>query len=284
MATSASLPNPGLKAFLKSLSHQTTEDDVFAGAATLAYYWLLALFPAMIFLLSLLPYLPIENLHGGIMKFVGQMLPQETAELLSGVIAEVTLRERKGLISFGALATLWAASNGMYAIMRQLNKTYGVRESRTFLKARLTALLMTLVSGVGMLSAFSLIVFGDSLQAFLVSRVGFESAWILVFQIFRWVILLGLLLIGFSLMYYLGPNTKTRFRLFAPGNIMAVGLLILASVGFQIYVKNFGNYAATYGSLGAVIVLMLWLYLAGFVILLGSEINHLWYERDLEQI
>lgn len=264
-----------LKQFLKDLNEESDNDDIFNGAATLAYYWMLAIFPAMIFLLSLLPYLPIENLHQAIMEFMTEILPQESGKMFSGVIAEVTMNQNSGLLSFGVLATIWAASNGMYAIMRQLNRTYDVHEARSFVKGRSIALLMTFVFGLVIIGAFSLIVFGGYLQAALIDLVGYESTWLVFFRIFRWAVIVSLLLLAFSVIYYFGPNVKQKFRFITPGSALGVLLLIAASLGFQFYVNNFGNYAATYGSIGAVIILMLWLYIAGVVILLGSEINSL---------
>lgn len=261
--------------FFKDLRHEIDEDDIFNGAATLAYYWMLAIFPAMIFLLSLLPYLPVANLHGAIMDFMAEALPQESASMFSGVISEVTMDRKAGLLSFGVLATIWAASNGMYAIMRQLNKTYDVHEARSFIKGRSLAVLMTLVFGLIIIGAFSLIVFGGYLQSFLVGIFGFESAWLLFFRLFRWAVIIGLLLLGFASIYYYGPNVEQKFRFITPGSALGVLLLIIASLGFQVYVNNFADYAATYGSIGAVIILMLWLYIAGVVILLGSEVNAL---------
>jgi membrane protein len=264
---------PSVWQFAKDLSHEITEDEITNGAATLAYYWLLALFPALIFLLSLLPYLPVENLYQELMGFIGEALPQESAALLSDVIQDITTKENKGLLSFGALATIWAASNGMFAIMRQLNKTYDAKEARSFIKARATALLMTVIFGVVVLMAFTLIVFGGYLQAWIVNLLGYENLWTLFFRVFRWLVIVSLLLLGFALVYYFGPDVKQNFRFMTPGSVVAVVPLVGASLGFQYYVNNFGNYAGTYGSIGAVIILMLWLYLTGLVILVGSEIN-----------
>ncbi len=263
------------KQFVQDLKNETREDDISNGAATLAFYWLLALFPAMIFLLSLLPYLPIDNLHQTIMESFNQLLPEESAHMFSGTVAEVTSNQNGGLLSFGILGTIWAASNGMYAIMRQLNKTYDVKEERSFIKARSVALLMTFVFGVMIISAFSLIVFGGYLQNYLTKIFGYESLLVPLFGFLRWGVLLALLLLAFALMYYYGPNVEQEFRFITPGSVIGVSLFVLASLGFQYYVNNFADYAATYGGIGAVIVLMMWLYITGVIILLGSEVNAL---------
>jgi membrane protein len=262
-----------LGTFFRNLNHQINEDDIFNGAAALSFYLLLALFPAMIFLLSMIPYLPIENLHQAIMDFIGQVLPEESAGMLSGVVAEVTENKSSGLLSFGIIATIWTSSAGLYAIMQQLNKTNDIKEKRPFWKARGTSILMTLVFGIMVLGAFALIVFGGVLQNFLAGQFGYQSVLVPTFAILRWVVIAMLLLLGFAVIYHYGPDVKKPFQLISVGSVVGVLLLGLASIVFQYYVSNFANYAATYGSIGAVIILMLYLYIMGVVILLGSEIN-----------
>lgn len=262
-----------LSNFTRNLFKEISDDEIFNGAAALSFYWLLALFPAMIFLLSVIPYLPIDNLHQAIMQFIGEMLPAQAASLFSGVVTEVVSQQNTGLLSFGIIATIWASSTGLYAIMQQLNKTYDVKEARPFWKARGIAVLMTFVFGLIIIGAFALIVFGGVLQEFMIGQFGHESMLLPAFRVFRWVVITALLLFGFALIYYYGPNVEQDFKFITVGSVIAVVLLILAALGFQYYVNNFANYAKTYGSLGAVIILMMFLYISGVVILLGSEIN-----------
>ncbi|WP_119156479.1 YihY/virulence factor BrkB family protein [Caldimonas tepidiphila] len=264
-----------LSRFLRELYDEINEDDVFNGAATLGFWLTLAIFPAMIFVMALLPYLPIPNVDRAIMDLLGQALPANAAEMFSGVVSEITSKPRGGLLSFGLLATLWAASAGMYAIMQQLNKTYDVEEARSFIRARLTALGLSILFGVLVIGAFSLIVAGGMMQDWIGNRFGFSQTLLTFFVVFRWVMIVLALLLGFALIYYWGPNVKQDFAFITPGSLLSVLLLILASLGFQFYTANFEDYSATYGSLGAVVVLMMWLYIAGLVLLLGSEINAL---------
>lgn len=261
--------------FAKDLYNETSEDNLFNGAAALAYYFFFALFPAMIFLLSLIPYLPIENLHQAVMDFLYQALPGDAANALEGVISEVTLNTHGGLLSLGVILTLWAASSGLYAVMQQLNVTYDVRETRPFWQVRGQAILLTLLFSVLIVAAFSLIVFGGVLQKWLANALGWGDALLVAFAIFRWLVIAILLLGGFALTYYYGPDVEQKFRFITPGSVLGVIILVGATLSFRIYVEHFGNYAKTYGSIGAVIVMMLWLYIAGLVILFGSEINAL---------
>lgn len=259
---------------------QTEEDNVFNGGAALAYYLTLAIFPALIFLLSVLPYLPISNLDRAIMDLLHQALPGEAASVLESTVQGLVNEQKGGLLSLGFIGTLWAASSGMYAIMRQLNITYGVKEERPFVKGRATAVLLTLLFGLLVIGGFALIVGGGALQEWIGNNLGWSQALLVAFAVLRWIIILGFLLLGFAVIYYWGPNVDQKFEWISPGSVVGVALLLLTSLLFRLYVQNFGNYDATYGSLGALIVLMLWLYVAGLVLLLGSEIN-VAYEKQV---
>jgi membrane protein len=271
-----------LRRFFGDLRREISDDNVSNGAAALAYYWVLALFPALIVLLSVLPYLPIPNLEQAIMNLLEQVMPDPAATALSSTVEAVVSQRHGKLLSLGLLGTLWAASSGMYAIMQQLNVTYDVKEARPFLKARAMAVVLTLLFGVLVIGAFALVVLGGSVQAWLAGVIGWSSLLFVVFAVVRWVVILFALLLGFALIYYLAPDVEQNFKWISPGSVVGVVLLVAASIGFRIYVDHFGNYGATYGSLGAVIILLLWLYVAGLVMLLGSEVNSLLehYSRD----
>jgi membrane protein len=261
--------------FIRDLHQSINDDNVFNGAAALGFYLTLAIFPAMILLMSVIPYLPIAQVDQAIMDLLGQALPPEAFGMVEKVVAEVTSERRGGLLSFGVLATLWAVSTGMYAIMQQLNITYDVKEGRSMIRGRATALALSLLFGVLVLGAFSLVVIGGMIEDWLANRFGVSGLLLTVFAVFRWAVIVLALLLGFAVIYYYGPNVEQTFRFITPGSVVGVILLVAASLAFSFYTRNFGNYDATYGSIGAVIVLMLWLYMAGLVILFGSEINAL---------
>jgi membrane protein len=263
------------KQFLLDLNQEINDDNIYNGAAALAYYLTLAIFPAMILLMTIIPYLPIDRVDEAIMDLLGQALPGEAYDMVAGVVSEVTGNRRGGLLSFSLLGTLWAASTGMFAIMQQLNITYDVKEARSFIRARATALLLSLLFGLLVIGAFSLIVLGGVIQDWLGSRLGFSGWLITFFAVFRWVVIVLALLLGFAMIYRYAPNVEQKFAFITPGSVLGVILLIVVSLGFAIYTRNFADYNATYGSIGAVIILMLWLYIAGLVILIGSEINAL---------
>ncbi len=262
--------------FFRDLYQQITDDNVFNGAAALGYYLMLSIFPALIALMAVLPYLPIANIDQAIMDLLGQALPPEAAGMVEGVVTQVTSQRSGGLLSLGLLLTVWTASSGMYAIMQQLNITYRVKEGRSFIKARGVAILLTVLFAVLVVGALSLVVLGGTIQSWLGERLGFSPALLWVFAALRYAIIGAALLLAFALIYYLGPNVEQDFRFISPGSITGALLLILGSLGFALYTTNFADYNATYGSIGAVIVLMFWLYLAGLVLLIGSEVNVLY--------
>jgi membrane protein len=255
------------------LNEQISKDNVFNGAAALGFYLTLAIFPALIFLLTMLPYLPIPRLDQAIMDLLSQALPPEAARMLEDTVRRIATERKGGLLSFGFLAMLWAASMGMYAVMQQLNITYNVKEARSFIKGRSIALLLTLLFGVLVIGAFALIVMGGVVQDWLAEFVGRHPALLTFFAVSRWVIIVGALLMSFDLIYYLAPNMQRKWTWITPGAVFGVTVMLLTSLGFRLYITHFANYEATYGALGAMIVLMLWFYLAGLVLLVGSEIN-----------
>jgi membrane protein len=233
------------------------------------------MFPAMILAFTIIPYLPIAHVDQAIMDLLGQALPGDASNLVTGVVRDVTSQRRGGLLSFSMLATLWAASSGMYAIMQQLNITYDVKEGRGFIRARATAIGLSLMFGVLVIGALSLVVLGGVIQDWMGSQLGFSTPLLIFFAVLRWVIVVLALTLSFALIYRYAPDVEQKFTFITPGAVIGVLLLIVASLGFAFYTRNFGNYSATYGSIGAVIILMLWLYIAGLVLLLGSEINAL---------
>ena len=259
---------------LAGLWAKTKEDNAFNGAAALGFFLTLAIFPALILVMSVIPYLPIKDVDRAIMDFLAQALPPQGFEQLREVIQQIVTERRGALLSLGALTTLWAASTGMYAIMQQLNVTYDVKETRGFLRARAVAIGLSILFGALMLVVFSLVVLGGVAQAWIGERFGFSEALLMFFAVLRWVIIVLALMLAFSLTYRLAPDVENNsFRFISRGGVAGTLMLVVASFGFAVYVQNFANYQAVYGGIGAVIVLMLWLYIAGLSLLVGAEIN-----------
>lgn len=263
------------KQFVLDLNTKIQQDNVFHGAAALGFYLTLAIFPALILVMTIIPYLPIAQVDQALMDTLSRALPAEASALVSEVVKDVTEDKRGGLLSFSILGTIWATSTGMYAVMRQLNITYKAGENRSFVKARITAIALSFVFGALIISAFTLIVLGSVLENWLSSHIGLADVLVLLFTGLRWMLIIVVLLLGFAIIYCYAPNVEHKFAFITPGSVVGVTLLILASLAFAYYAGNFADYSATYGSIGAVISLMLWLFISGLVLLVGSEINML---------
>lgn len=246
-------------------------DDIFGFAAQLAYFFLLSIFPLLIFLVTLLPYLPVTQ--NDLLMLIGDYFPDETMDFIESNLNEIMSKQNGGLLSFGIIGTIWSASNGLNAILRAFNRAYEVTESRSYFIARGIAILFTFAMIFVFLIALILHVFGKQLGFYLYTLFDMPFKFIDFWNFIRWIFSSLIIFSIFVLLYWIGPNTKIRCIEAVPGAIFATITLAFVSLGFSYYVNNFGNYSATYGSIGAVIVLMIWFYLSGVVILLGSEIN-----------
>ena len=249
------------------------EDKLLDGAAVLAFFFLLAVFPAALFVLSVLPSLSIPHLQEAILDLLHQVLPQQSADLFEVTVKYVASKASAGLLTFGLTFTFWSASTGVYAIMEQLNAIHEREDRRPFWKARGTAILLMLFFFLLLIGSLSLVIFGGVLQSWTASIVGWSQPLRIFFAALRWVIIAAGLLLALAVIYRFGPDLDLKFRFISPGNIVAATLIALGSIGFRIYVSKFGDYSATYGNIAAMIVLMLWMYLAAMALLIGCEVD-----------
>lgn len=249
------------------------EDDILGLAAQLAYFFLLSLFPLLIFLVTLLPYLPITQ--DEMLGVVADFAPGQTMEFIEVNLNEIMSHQNKTLLSFGIIATIWSASNGLNAVVRALNKAYEVKESRSFIVARGMAILFTVAMIFVFIIALLLPVFGKQIGMFLFAKFGMSSEFLAFWNMIRWFLSSLIIFVVFLVLYWLAPNKKFKCIDAVPGAVFSTISWLLVSYGFSYYVSNFGNYSAMYGSIGAVIVLLIWFYLSGVIILLGGEINAL---------
>ena len=252
------------------------KDDILGRAAQLSYYFLLALFPLLLFLMSVIGLLVGEGtgLRHSLFKYLGKVLPGSALDLVSTTVFEVSNASGGGKISFGILAALWAASNGMGAISESLNVAYHVKETRSWWKQRLIAVGLTLALAVLILAALTIVLGGGKIADLLANTYGLGSGFTLGWKILQWPIVLCFLFFAFALIYYWAPDLRDQdWRWVTPGSVVAVFLWLLVSFGFRLYLHFFNSYSKTYGSLGAVIILMLWFYFTGTAILIGGEVN-----------
>ncbi|BCB02462.1 YihY/virulence factor BrkB family protein [Bacillus sp. KH172YL63] len=263
----------GWKGFSKSLFSNISENDVTGLAAQIAYYFLLSLFPLLIFIVTLLPYLPVEQ--GDLLGVVRDFAPGETMAMIEETLEDVMTNRNSGLLSISIIATIWSASNGMNAIVKSLNRAYDVGESRSFIATRLMSILLTLGMILVFVVALLLPVFGKQIGIFLFSQFGFSEQFLSIWNAIRWAISPIILFIVFVGLYYFAPSKRIKCLSAFPGAIFATLGWVLVSLAFSFYVGSFGNYSATYGSIGGIIVLMIWFYLTGIIIMIGGEINAL---------
>ena len=249
------------------------DDDCLGRAAQLAYYFLFALFPFFLFLTTLLGYLPIPDLLDRLLEMLGQMLPAEGLRLVQDNIRQLVTGQRGGLLSFGILAALWTSSSALTAIIDSLNRAYDVEEGRPFWKVRLIAMGITIGLSTFIVGALVLLTFGPQLGRWVADLVGLGRVFEVTWNLVRWPVILGLLVVAIALLYYFAPDVEQEWMWITPGSACAVLGWLLASLGFAFYVNRFGSYNATYGSIGAVIVLLTWMYVTGLFILIGGEIN-----------
>jgi len=242
-------------------------------AAALAYYFLFSLFPFLIFLTALLAYLPVGDWFEQVVALLSRFMPGAALELVRDYLSDLLSQQRSGLLSFGILIALWAASNGMLAISDALNHAYGVDEGRPFWKVRGLAILLTLGLTIFLIASIVLLIFGPQLGAYVANWVGLGVVFEMVWNILRWPVILILVTIAIAAIYYFAPDVEQQWKWLAPGSLFAVTLWTILSLGFSYYVNNFGSYDKTYGSIGAIIVMLTWMYASGFVVLVGGEIN-----------
>ncbi|ATV00640.1 MULTISPECIES: YihY family inner membrane protein [Bacillus] len=263
--------------FIKELFARFSLHEGQSKSAELAYFFLLSLFPLMIFMLTLTAYLPIsaEDVLGA----VDQYAPDSAMSMVKS-ITEQTLNKRSGgLLSFGIIAVIWSASNGMNAIVRAFNHAYEVEENRSFIIIRLTSIFLTIAMVVTILIALLLPVFGREIGMLAADFIGASGLFLQVWSVVRWGISPLILLIVFTALYIFAPNKRLSLRFVLPGAVFAAAGWIIVSMLFSFYVGTFANYSATYGSIGGIIILMIWFYLTGTLLILGGEINALLHKR-----
>jgi membrane protein len=264
------------KELARRVWQQISEDDVWGRAAQLSYYFLLALFPLLLFLTSLLGYFAEAGteLRNNLLSYLAQVMPASASDLVHNTVEEIAQAKGGGKLSFGILATLWAASNGMGAISESLNAAYNVKEQRPWWKVRLVSVGLTVALAVLIISALTLVLYGGEIADKVAASFGLSDAFTITWKILQWPIILAFVLLSFNLIYYFAPDLRDQdWKWVTPGAVIGLALWLLVSFAFRAYLHFFNSYSATYGSLGAVIILMLWFYLTGAAILIGGEIN-----------
>jgi membrane protein len=265
------LPIP-LWVLVKRTASEVIDDNCLGMAAQLSYYFALALFPALIFLVSLASYFP-RDIIGDVLAALAPVTPPEVVSLVRKQLESILSAEKGGLLTLGVLGALWSSSAAVVAIVDTLNRAYDIEEGRQWWKVRLIALGLTIGLAFFILLAFTLVVAGPELAARISESMGLGEAFRVGWLIIQWPVVFALVTLGVAIVYYVAPDADQDWVWITPGSILATVLWVLISLGFRLYVTKFGDYNATYGALAGAIVLLLWFYFSGMAILIGGELN-----------
>ncbi|MCA1600902.1 MAG: YihY/virulence factor BrkB family protein [Acidobacteria bacterium] len=266
------------KTFGRNLWTKVNTDDVLNRAAILSFYFLLALFPLLLFLIALLGSFADTGteLRHNLLTYLRAIVPVSASDLINTTVDEISKKSSGGKLSFGLVTSLWFASSGMGAIIEGLNIAYDVKETRAWWRRTLLAIVLTIALAVLIITALALMFYGSRIAEGIANRYGFGAAFTAVWTVLRWLFVLVFVFLAFQLIYYFAPDLhEQQLRWLTPGAAVGVILWLLVSFLFGSYLNVYNTYSVVYGSLGAVIILLLWFYLTGVTILIGGEVNAL---------
>lgn len=251
------------------------QDEVFTRSAALSYYFFSALIPMVFFLMAVLGLFTSqsEHLRNNLLNYFAQVMPASAFTLVDKTLHEISTNSTGLKLVFGLVLSLWSGSGGMKSIMDALNRCYHIGESRPYWKRTLIALGLTVGMAMLAVCALTIVLYGGDIARFAGGHIGLSGIALFVWEIVQWPVALFFVLLAFALVYYWGPDARQQWQWVTPGSLVGVVVWIGASVLFRIYLHFYNSYSKSYGSLGAVIVLLLWLYITGMAILTGGEIN-----------
>ena len=251
---------------------EINDDNCLGLAAELAYYFILALFPALIVVVAIASFFPRSTLQDAL-GALAPFTPPDALSLIRTQLDAILASEHGGLLTLGVLGALWSSSAALTAIIDTLNRAYDISERRPWWKVRLLALGLTVGLAVFILTAFTLVVAGPELAHLIADRLGLASVVATTWSVIQWPIVFLMVAFGVALIYYFAPDADQEWAFITPGSVLATILWMVASLGFRVYVQHFSDYNATYGALGAAMLLLLWLYVSGLAVLVGAELN-----------
>ena len=262
----------GWRTLIQRTVKKTIADNCLGLSAQLAYYFFLSVFPALLVVVALTSLFP-RNLLDQMLDWFGSFTPPDVLGIVQAQIQLITKSGHTGLLTFGVLGALWSSSSAMNATIDTLNRAYGIREARPWWRKQSLAIVLTLIMSVFVLIAFTLVVAGPELAESIAARYGLGPFFAWTWKLLRWPVAFLLISEGFAFVYYLAPDAEQRWSWILPGAHLATGLWLPISFGFRFYVTHFGQFNRMYGAIGGVIVMLLWFYLTGLVLLVGAEFN-----------
>ena len=259
---------------LKRIYYEVDDDDVLTRSAALAYYFVSALFPMIFFLMAVLGlFARSHDLQSGLLNYVARFMPADAYRLVQKTLQEIANHSSGVKLALGLALAIWSGSGGVSSIMDALNRCYHVKEARSWWKRRLVSIGLTVALSALTIVALVIVLYGGSIADFAGSQIGLSALSVMAWHLAQWPIAFLFVAMSFALLYYWGPDAKQQWQWITPGSLVGVLVWIGASLLFRVYLHFFNSYSKSYGSLGAVIVLLLWLYISGLAILLGGEIN-----------
>lgn len=243
-------------------------------ASSLAFKFFLALFPAIIFFFTLIPYIPIEGFQDILMNMLSQIIPDKTYEVTRTTIEDIIKNQHSSFLSIGFIMALYFSTNGVNSIIEAFNQTYHAIETRSAVKQRIISILLVFIITIMVITAISISIFEATALKYILHKGILKSH--LIYNLIRlgnWIIMLALCFFTISLLYFMAPAKKVRFRFISAGSTLATVLIVASSLGFNYYINNFSKYNALYGSIGTLIIILMWLYLIFVILLIGFELN-----------
>ena len=264
---------PSWCALLRSTWREMIDDDITGLAAQLAYYLFLALFPAILFLLALASFFPLDDVTADVARVLGPVVSPQVLAIIEDQMRRIADDNHGGLLTLGVAGALWGSSAALVAIVGALNRAYDIEESRPWWKVRLVAIGLTLGTALFVLVALSLVLAGPSVVTALGTLTGWGRPFEIAWSALRWPLAFALLSTAIGLIYYVAPDAEQDWVWVTPGAVVATALWLVVSLLFKVYIANFTDYDAAYGTVGSVIVLLLWFYASSLAVLAGAELN-----------
>lgn len=250
------------------------EGSVSTRAAAVSYNFFLAIFPFILFLFTLIPYIPVADFQVTLFSLFQEIIPPETFAMVEKTIFEIIMLQNSGLLSLSFILTFYFSTNGVNAIMDGFNSSLHSSQIRNWWKQQLTAIFLMAILSVLVILAITFITVGSFAINWLIEKgLIQDDLTITLLEIVRWLIILLLTFFSVSFLYYFGPAERRAYAFFSPGSILATFLLIIGTLGFNIYIANFSRYNALYGSIGTLIIFLVWIFISSFILLIGFELN-----------
>jgi membrane protein len=267
-----STPRPW-RAILASTFRETLKDDAQGLAAQLSFHFFLSLFAMLLAMVAFASLFPLGNVTDQMTRVLAPIAPGQVLAIISDQMVAISQRPDTGLMAVGLVTALWSASAAMSAVIDALNHARGVTESRPWWRVRAVALLLTAGLALFALAAVALVLAGPQFADALTRWFGLGQTFDLIWKTVQWPVAFVLAAVGIGLIYHFGPDKTQRWRWLTPGSVVATSLWLAGSLGFRAYVVRFKSYEGTYGTLGGVIVLLLWFYVVGLAIIIGAELD-----------